>query len=157
MADALGAALAGYSLDCRELPAPSKPHAGEYLVPVNALVAAKLALRRPCRSKAYRMCAWQNNWDFLKAPCGVWSTPIIFRGWIALWRPCQCWGVGWSLRIRWRPECPSPLTLSVSASPPPRHCWPRLGNRSPRRRHCRSSSPGLRCRTSWCRSPSGGP
>lgn len=45
MADALGAALAGYSLDCRELPAPSKPHAGEYLVPVNALVAAKLALR----------------------------------------------------------------------------------------------------------------
>ncbi len=45
MADALGAALAGYSLDCRELPAPSKPLAGEYLVPVNALVAAKLALR----------------------------------------------------------------------------------------------------------------
>ncbi len=45
MADALGAALAGYSLDCRALPAPSKPHVGEYLVPVNALVAAKLALR----------------------------------------------------------------------------------------------------------------
>lgn len=45
MADALGAALAGYSLDCRELPAPSKPHEGEFLVPVNALVAAKLALR----------------------------------------------------------------------------------------------------------------
>ena len=37
MADALGAALAGYSLDCRALPAPSEPNAGEFLVPVSAL------------------------------------------------------------------------------------------------------------------------
>ena len=45
MGDALGAALAGYSLANRALPVPSKPVAGEYLVPVNALIAAKLALR----------------------------------------------------------------------------------------------------------------
>lgn len=45
MGDALGAALAGYSLANRALPVPSKPGAGEHLVPVNALVAAKLALR----------------------------------------------------------------------------------------------------------------
>ncbi len=45
MVDALGAALAGYSLDYRALPAPSKSNAGEYLVPVSPLVAAKLALR----------------------------------------------------------------------------------------------------------------
>lgn len=45
MSDALGAALAGYSLERRNLPAPSQPAAGERLVPVAPLVAAKLALR----------------------------------------------------------------------------------------------------------------
>ncbi|MGB4247052.1 MAG: type II toxin-antitoxin system HicB family antitoxin [Pseudohongiellaceae bacterium] len=45
MTEALGAALAGYSLTGRALPVPSKPTAGEHLVPVNPLVAAKLALR----------------------------------------------------------------------------------------------------------------
>lgn len=45
MVDALGAALAQYSLSDRAIPAPSLPVAGENLVPVNALVAAKLALR----------------------------------------------------------------------------------------------------------------
>ncbi|MDO9318859.1 MAG: type II toxin-antitoxin system HicB family antitoxin [Gammaproteobacteria bacterium] len=51
MADALGAALAGYSLESRSLPMPSKPHAGEYLVPVSPLVAAKLALRSAMREQ----------------------------------------------------------------------------------------------------------
>ncbi|MEX2130600.1 MAG: type II toxin-antitoxin system HicB family antitoxin [Pseudohongiellaceae bacterium] len=51
MSDALGAALAGYSLACRALPVPSKPRTGEILVPVNALVAAKLALRSAMQSQ----------------------------------------------------------------------------------------------------------
>ncbi len=45
MTEALGAALAGYSLAGRALPVPSKPNAGEHLVPISPLVAAKLALR----------------------------------------------------------------------------------------------------------------
>lgn len=44
MGDALGAALAGYLLENRNIPAPTDPLPGEYLVPVTALVAAKLAL-----------------------------------------------------------------------------------------------------------------
>lgn len=45
MSEALGAALAGYALEGREMPSPSKPKAGEHAVPVAPLVAAKLALR----------------------------------------------------------------------------------------------------------------
>lgn len=45
MGDALGAALAGYSLAARPLPAPSALKSNEHLVPVAPLVAAKLALR----------------------------------------------------------------------------------------------------------------
>jgi antitoxin HicB len=52
MSDALGAALAGYSLAGRALPVPSKTCTGEYLVPVNALVAAKLALRTAMQAQS---------------------------------------------------------------------------------------------------------
>jgi antitoxin HicB len=52
MSDALGAALAGYVLDRQGIPAPSTPAQGEYLVPVAALVAAKLALRSAMRSES---------------------------------------------------------------------------------------------------------
>lgn len=45
MAEALGAALAGYCHDGRPLPSPSMPHVGEHMVAVKPLVAAKLALR----------------------------------------------------------------------------------------------------------------
>ncbi|MEX1196242.1 MAG: hypothetical protein WEB57_00060 [Pseudohongiellaceae bacterium] len=45
MADALGAALAGYSHEGVSLPLPSVPQAGERMVAVTPLVAAKLALR----------------------------------------------------------------------------------------------------------------
>lgn len=45
MSDALGAALAGYSIHGRALPPPSDAEPGEWLVPVTPLVAAKLALR----------------------------------------------------------------------------------------------------------------
>ncbi len=51
MRDALGAALAGYVLEGRKIPAPSTPLHGEYLVPVAALVAAKLALRSALRDE----------------------------------------------------------------------------------------------------------
>ena len=51
MSDALGAALAGYVLEGRKIPAPSTPLHGEYLVPVAALVAAKLALRSALRDE----------------------------------------------------------------------------------------------------------
>jgi len=44
MGEALGAALAGYAKAGRGLPAPSPVRPGEHLVPVPALVAAKLAL-----------------------------------------------------------------------------------------------------------------
>lgn len=49
MSDALGAALAGYVLNQQGIPAPSTPTQGEYLVPVAALVAAKIALRSSMR------------------------------------------------------------------------------------------------------------
>ena len=45
MSEALGAALAGYSLEGRPLPAPSEGRGEAYMVPVAPLVAAKLALR----------------------------------------------------------------------------------------------------------------
>lgn len=51
MSDALGAALAGYVLVQQDIPAPSTPRQGEYLVPVAALVAAKIALRSFMRSE----------------------------------------------------------------------------------------------------------
>jgi antitoxin HicB len=51
MSDALGAALAGYVLDRQGIPAASTPEQGEYLVPVAALVAAKLALRAALRDE----------------------------------------------------------------------------------------------------------
>ena len=51
MSDALGAALAGYSLEGRDLPRPSQPAAGQRLVPVAPLVAAKLALRAAMREQ----------------------------------------------------------------------------------------------------------
>ena len=46
MSDALGAALAGYTLGGRPLPKPSRAPAGSYRVPVAPLVAAKLILRQ---------------------------------------------------------------------------------------------------------------
>ncbi|MDR2212037.1 MAG: hypothetical protein LBE21_00205 [Pseudomonadales bacterium] len=51
MSEALGAALAGYSLDGRPLPAPSPLKTNEHLVPVAPLVAAKLALRSAMRAQ----------------------------------------------------------------------------------------------------------
>ena len=45
MSEALGAALAGYSLAGAPLPSPSPPKPSEHIVPVAPLVAAKLALR----------------------------------------------------------------------------------------------------------------
>ncbi len=45
MSEALGAALAGYSLAGSPCPVPSRPGPGEYIVPVAPLVAAKLVLR----------------------------------------------------------------------------------------------------------------
>jgi antitoxin HicB len=51
MSDALGAALAGYVLNQPGIPVPSTPVQGEYLVPVAALVAAKLALRSASRDE----------------------------------------------------------------------------------------------------------
>jgi antitoxin HicB len=45
MSEALGTALAGYSLAGWTLPLPSSPKAHEHIVPVAPLVAAKLALR----------------------------------------------------------------------------------------------------------------
>jgi antitoxin HicB len=51
MSEALGAALAGYVLERQGIPAPSTPAHGEYLVPVAALVAAKLALRAAMRDE----------------------------------------------------------------------------------------------------------
>lgn len=45
MGAALAAALAGYSLEGRPLPLPSAAKPGEHTVPVEPLVAAKLALR----------------------------------------------------------------------------------------------------------------
>lgn len=51
MSDALGAALAGYSLDGRSLPEPSPPRSNDHIVPVPPLVAAKLALRSAMRAQ----------------------------------------------------------------------------------------------------------
>ncbi|MES1944120.1 hypothetical protein PC39_08394 [Salinisphaera sp. PC39] len=51
MSDALGAALAGYDLAGRALPVPGEPEPGQYLVPVPALVAAKLSLRGAMRAE----------------------------------------------------------------------------------------------------------
>lgn len=51
MAEALGAALAGYSQEGRSLPVPSLTMPEEHLVPVTPLVAAKLALRTAMRAK----------------------------------------------------------------------------------------------------------
>ena len=45
MSDALGAALAGYSLEGREIPKPLVTNKDVYAVPVAPLIAAKLALR----------------------------------------------------------------------------------------------------------------
>lgn len=51
MSEALGAALAGYSIEGRALPVPSEGVAGARLVPVAPLVAAKLALRAAMRDE----------------------------------------------------------------------------------------------------------
>ena len=51
MSDALGAALAGYSIHGWALPLPSDAVAGEWLIPVAPLVAAKLALRAAMREQ----------------------------------------------------------------------------------------------------------
>lgn len=51
MSDALGAALAGYAIEDRAAPTPSERSAGDYLVPVTPLVAAKLALRAAMRAE----------------------------------------------------------------------------------------------------------
>lgn len=49
MGSALGAALAGYVQAGRLLPAPTRARAGEVMVPVEPLVAAKIALRNTMR------------------------------------------------------------------------------------------------------------
>ncbi|RFF28331.1 MULTISPECIES: type II toxin-antitoxin system HicB family antitoxin [unclassified Wenzhouxiangella] len=54
MSDALGAALAGYSLEGRGLPEPSAEEGDEVLIPVSPLVAAKLSLREVMRQKGIR-------------------------------------------------------------------------------------------------------
>lgn len=51
MSDALGAALAGYVKAGRELPQPSIASRRHHVVPVDALVAAKLALRAAMRTQ----------------------------------------------------------------------------------------------------------
>jgi antitoxin HicB len=51
ISEALGAALAGYVLERKELPRPSKAKRGQYLVPVAPLVAAKLILRAAMREE----------------------------------------------------------------------------------------------------------
>ena len=51
MGDALGAALAGYAIEGRDLPTPSEPEPGQRSVPVSPLVAAKLALRAALREE----------------------------------------------------------------------------------------------------------
>lgn len=51
MSEALGAALAGYSLEGRDIPAPSEAAPGDHMVPVSPLVAAKLALRSAMREQ----------------------------------------------------------------------------------------------------------
>jgi len=51
MADALGAALAGYSREGRSLPVPSAPQEGERMVAVTPLVAAKLALHSAMQAR----------------------------------------------------------------------------------------------------------
>ena len=51
MGDALGAALAGYAIEGRDIPTPSEPEPGQRLVPVAPLVAAKLALRTALREE----------------------------------------------------------------------------------------------------------
>jgi len=50
MSEALGAALAGYSLAGHALPVPSQPKSTEHIVPVAPLVAAKLALHSAMRA-----------------------------------------------------------------------------------------------------------
>jgi len=49
MSRALGAALAGYALAGQPVPVPTAARAGEVIVPVEPLVAAKLALRSAMR------------------------------------------------------------------------------------------------------------
>jgi len=51
MGEALGAALAGYAIEGRNIPTPSEPEPGQRLVPVAPLVAAKLALRTALREE----------------------------------------------------------------------------------------------------------
>lgn len=51
MSEALGAALAGYSKEGRDLPRPSAAKRHEFLVPVAPLVAAKLVLRAAMREQ----------------------------------------------------------------------------------------------------------
>lgn len=51
MSEALGAALAGYSLEGREIPKPSNTTRETYSVPVAPLIAAKLALRSAMQDK----------------------------------------------------------------------------------------------------------
>ena len=53
MSDALGAALAGYSLDGPNIPVPSRLLKNEYRVPVPPLIAAKLVLRSAMAEKGY--------------------------------------------------------------------------------------------------------
>jgi antitoxin HicB len=56
MSRALGAALAGYVMAGRPVPVPATARAGEVMVPVEPLVAAKLALRN-----AMRVCRVTNS------------------------------------------------------------------------------------------------
>lgn len=51
MSEALGAALAGYIQEGRQIPEPSPKRKNEVMVPVSPLVAAKLALRTAMQDK----------------------------------------------------------------------------------------------------------
>lgn len=63
MSEALGAALAGYSISGRPLPIPSELKRGEFLVPVEALTAAKLALRTAMVEQGMSNAALANRLD----------------------------------------------------------------------------------------------
>lgn len=67
MSEALGAALAGYVLDGRDPPRPSKAARGQYSVPVAPLVAAKLALRAAMREQGVSNTALARRLDVSEA------------------------------------------------------------------------------------------
>jgi len=63
MGEALGAALAGYAIERRDVPTPSEAEPGQRLVPVAPLVAAKLALRTALREEGMTNVALADRLD----------------------------------------------------------------------------------------------